>query len=141
MTPCRVPGGSRTTSWPRISSVTFPGSEIRSTSWAVKSCDVFTYGNISRKSCERSINVGSIGSNGCGIQVEGAMLRMLREVRVAPPDLEHAATFPAPQRRHRVRQTRPIAAARAHSIAGTPAHRERAGVGRPGHDGPHTGGC
>src|SRR5256885_13246601 len=34
MTPCRVPGGSRTTRWPRISSVTLPGSEIRSTSWA-----------------------------------------------------------------------------------------------------------
>src|SRR6266566_5656825 len=58
MTPCLVPGGSRTTRWPRISSVTFPGSEIRSTSWAV-SIETCPRPQTYQESCVRSINAAS----------------------------------------------------------------------------------
>src|SRR5881396_1298540 len=49
ITPCHVPGGSRTTSLPRISSVTLPGIEMRSTSAAVSTGWVPTSPNIAER--------------------------------------------------------------------------------------------
>src|SRR5438034_8839219 len=49
MMPCHVPGGSRATSLPRISSVTLPGIEMRSTSAAVSTGWVPTSPNIAER--------------------------------------------------------------------------------------------